>query len=358
MRRCLLRAAFFLKICFVAGGRDVTSYSIILGVYLMPYALFFTMNSALVVNYADAVAKARRRRGDRRSFASSQASRVSRDAASSPKTGLVAMTVVASLIYGIFVGWLALSDGIQDAAPKPLRWFYLLWTCFSDVVICGLVKLWGDRFMASVGAGSTHRAGQFEVLNIILCLALFGHAVYAILSYAQVLPKALTYIYFLGNHRKLSLSRTAIFIATECVPVAAYCALFRHIPEKQARQISVDSSYVPLPTNAEDHPSVDGAIPPPNFAPVSPAIDVRSQANLLAAAHDGTTSEQSCAGSPASLAFSGTPSSLTADQALQIARTRAALAAPQEGVNAISPHEILQSYGKGRKKSKSPLPRK
>ena len=211
---CLLRTAFFLKTMFVAGGRDLVSYSVILAVYLVPYALFFSMNSALVVYYSQAVAKASvalpaHRQGSQGSAAGSAWSR--------PFLGV--MTVAASAIYGVFVVWLAVCDGVQDDAPRPLRWFYLLWTSLSDMVICVLVKVWGDRYARgrhALCAPRVHAAGQFELLNYTLCLALFGHAVYAILSYAEVLPDGLTYIYFLGNHRRLSGSRALVFVLSEC----------------------------------------------------------------------------------------------------------------------------------------------
>ena len=336
---CLLRTAFFLKTMFVAGGRDVVSYSLLLGIYLLPYALFFSMNSALVVYYSEAVAKARQLPALRRDSHGSAAG----GGGTRPLLGV--MTVAASAIYGVFVLWLAVEDGAQDGAPRPLRWFYLLWTATSDVVICVLVKVWGDRFMAAgrrAHAAARRAAGQFGLLNSTLCLALFGRAVFAMLSYAVLLPDGLTYIYFLGNHRKLAGDRAAIFVLSECVPVAAYAGLFLHMPERKARNLSVDAppgSYAPLAPGPGR--GGDPAAPPPSFGgSASPAILVR---------HPAPSEAGSETASNASLAFSGTPSSYAAEQVVKNARTRALLAAPQEGVNAISPHEILQSYGRGRR---------
>ena len=170
-------------------------------------------------------------------------------------------------------------------------------------------------------------------------------------------------------------------VLSECIPVAAYAGLFLHMPEKMARNLSVDapSGYSALaaavsgahathdalsqqhggdPQRQNDAalraslrgslgagplPSTDSAPPPPPAPiPSSPAIDVRS---YLHASNDGNSETAS----NASLAFSGTNSSFAAEHAVKSARTRALLAAPQEGVNAISPHEILQSYGRGRR---------
>ena len=208
---CLLRAAFFLKTCAVAGGKDIASYSSIVGVYLLPYALFFTMNSALVVYYSQAVAKADSRSGSHaRSLTSSTGTRVSTDGT---RTGLFWMTVWMSLVYVAFISFLALVG--PERGPKVLRWFYLLWTSVSDVVICGLIKVWGDRFSKTAPRAPMPRTVQFEVLNAILCGALFGHAAFAILCYAEVLPRNVTYVYFMGHHSPLSAARTAVFVATE-----------------------------------------------------------------------------------------------------------------------------------------------
>ena len=265
---CLLRCAFFLKTCIVAGGREIAGYSVIIGVYLLPYALFFTMNSALVVFYARAVTKADSRGPRGRSFTSSA------DASSAAtRSGLFWMAVWMSLVYVAFVVFLALAG--PEKGPPALRWFYLLWTAVSDVVVCALIKVWGasrrrpspsswrkltgdigDRFVASGARSPSHRAGQFGVLNAILCLALFGHALFATLCYADVLPENVRFVYFTGHHPAMSAARTAVFALTECVPVAAYLALFGHIPEKQARNLSVEGDgYVPL--RSEGLPPID-----------------------------------------------------------------------------------------------------
>ena len=191
-------------------------------------------------------------------------------------------------------------------------------------------------------------------MNAILCLALFGHALFATLCYADVLPENVRFVYFTGHHPAMSAARTAVFALTECVPVAAYLALFGHIPEKQARNLSVEGDgYVPLRSEGLAPIDAEAPLPPSALAPVSPAIDVRPKP---LEAPQRACSEQSVAGSPASLAFSGgTPNSLSAD-ARRLARMRERLAAPQAGVDAISPHEILQSYGRGRKSAVSRAP--